>query len=53
VRCSGGRGGRRNRQLALARRRRERNAVRELVDDNEIAGCVKSADQRVVNPSAW
>jgi hypothetical protein len=27
--------------------------VFELMDDKRIAGCVKSADQRIVNPSAW
>ena len=27
--------------------------VWELVDDKDIAGCVKSADQRIVNPNAW
>ena len=25
----------------------------ELMDDKGIAGCVKSADQRIVNPSRW
>lgn len=28
-------------------------AAWELVDDQEIAGCVKSADQRIVNPQTW
>ena len=27
--------------------------VFELMDDKAIAGCVKSADQRIVNPSRW
>ena len=27
--------------------------VFELMDDQAIAGCVKSADQRIVNPSEW
>jgi hypothetical protein len=27
--------------------------VCELMDDKSIAGCVKSADQRIVNPSPW
>jgi hypothetical protein len=27
--------------------------VFELMDDEGIAGCVKSADQRIVNPSRW
>lgn len=28
-------------------------AVFELMDDQSIAGCVKSADQRIVNPLPW
>jgi len=27
--------------------------VFELLDDKRVGGCVKSADQRIANPSAW